>query len=403
MMSQVVSLKDFYKPHKGQLRVHLSPARWKILSCGARWGKDRASIMEMIWTVLWLGSQPRPASLVPKVLAWYVAPTYQMARQGWRELLTITARLGIQKGVQRKDYIIYLPNDIVIEVKSADRPETLKAVGLDVLVMTESALVPEEAWYESLQPRLISPHRLGKAILNSTPRGKNWFYEIFQAGLQDGKFIASFHAPTWENPYIPKEEIEHLRQTMPPHKFAQEIEAKFVTNEQYIFLDYLYSNFILPREEEPKPTAKYIAGVDFGRVDDFTAVAIFEVQGSVYYMRDYLLIRHESYGEIMNRVVALLKKWNVSYVAVESVAFQEVLIDELASKVKTHVAKITTTATNRNDMIDKVVLKMSSKELFMIDSDELREHFKYVSWDGNKYKHDKGKHDDMMMATALAL
>jgi hypothetical protein len=359
--------------------------------------------MEMIWTVLWLGSQKRPKSLIPKVLAWYVAPSYIMARQGWRELVHITSELGILKNLSKKDYILYLPNDIVIEVKSADRPETLKAVGLDVLVMTESALVDETAWYESLQPRLVSPHRLGKAILNSTPRGKNWFYDMFQRGLNDGKFIASFHAPTWENPYIPMEEIEHLRQTMPKHKFEQEIEAKFVVNEQYVFTEYLFSHFILPRKEYPESGKVYIAGVDFGRVDDFTAVAIFEVSDTVYRMVDYLLVRHESYADILDRVIEKLVFWKVSYVAVETVAFQDVLADEISRHINATVKKISTSASNKNDMIDKLVLKFSRDELYMIDSEDVKDHFKYVSWDGSRYKHDKGKHDDLMMASAMAL
>ena len=105
-----------------------------------------------------------------------------------------------------------LKNGALIEVKSADNPEALVAVGLDLLIITEAALVKQEAWEISLRPRLSSPGRLGMAIFNGTPKGKNWFYHLYLRGQDmnqpDWK---SWNKPTLDNPYIDPAEIEKAK------------------------------------------------------------------------------------------------------------------------------------------------------------------------------------------------
>jgi hypothetical protein len=59
-----------YEPHAGQLAVHRSTARFRVVACGVRWGKTFAAAMEAI-----------AAALEPKesAIGWVVAPTYDLA------------------------------------------------------------------------------------------------------------------------------------------------------------------------------------------------------------------------------------------------------------------------------------------------------------------------------------
>ena len=72
-----------YEPHPGQLEVHLSDARRRILACGVRWGKTRCAVMEGIAAAL----EPKERSV-----GWVVAPTYDLCDRVFRELAILAAR-----------------------------------------------------------------------------------------------------------------------------------------------------------------------------------------------------------------------------------------------------------------------------------------------------------------------
>src|SRR5688500_3789744 len=55
-----------YTPHPGQVLVHASKARFRVLACGVRWGKSMAAGMEVVAEML------QPAE---KARGWIVAPT----------------------------------------------------------------------------------------------------------------------------------------------------------------------------------------------------------------------------------------------------------------------------------------------------------------------------------------
>jgi hypothetical protein len=68
----------------------------------------------------------------------------------------------------------------------------------------------------------------GAAIAASTPSGvaeDNWFWRICN---EPSYGFAEFVAPTIANPFIPRDEIEALRQVHNPLVFSQEFEAQFV-------------------------------------------------------------------------------------------------------------------------------------------------------------------------------
>jgi hypothetical protein len=58
-----------YTPHPGQLLVHRSRARFRVLACGTRWGKSTCAAMEAVAALL----EPRE-----RAVGWLVAPTYEV-------------------------------------------------------------------------------------------------------------------------------------------------------------------------------------------------------------------------------------------------------------------------------------------------------------------------------------
>lgn len=200
--------------HPGQEQVRMHPARFKVLSCGRRWGKTR------------LGTALCTEVGLQGGRAWWVAPTYKLANVGWRG----ARGLGIQipgAEIRMGDRMVVYPGGGTVEIRSADDPQSLRGEGLDFAVLDECAYMKEAAWSESLRPSLSD--RLGGALFISTPHGLNWFRRLWLRG-EDTDFPDwfSWRFRTIDNPYISVDEIETARRGMLGRLFRQEFEADFL-------------------------------------------------------------------------------------------------------------------------------------------------------------------------------
>ena len=73
---------------------------------------------------------------------------------------------------------ITLLNDVIISLKGADRPETMRGVSLSYLVMDEYADMKPDVWELILRPALAD--RSAPALFIGTPMGRNHFYELYR-------------------------------------------------------------------------------------------------------------------------------------------------------------------------------------------------------------------------------
>ena len=63
-----------YAPHEKQVLIHQSPARFKLLAAGSRFGKDRCMVMEFIQKFAEMISEDRGPELVPSVYGMVCCP-----------------------------------------------------------------------------------------------------------------------------------------------------------------------------------------------------------------------------------------------------------------------------------------------------------------------------------------
>jgi predicted phage terminase large subunit-like protein len=202
--------------HEGQLTVAQDPARWKILCAGRRFGKTRLGVQLCLEVALKGGR------------AWWVAPTFSIARVGWRDIAASAKSFPreIEPRVSLANMQIDLANGGSIGVRSADNPQRLRGEGLDFLVMDEAAFCKPEVWAEVLRPTLTE--RKGSALFISTPIGRdNWFYDLWEQA-EDADNWARFRFSTTDNPRIDPEEVEAARKEVGSIVFAQEYLAEFV-------------------------------------------------------------------------------------------------------------------------------------------------------------------------------
>jgi len=70
----IIDLADFYSPHIGQMEVHNSKAKVKILEAARRWGKSRAGLGELLYTYVDALDIPASPDLTPPFHSWIVVP-----------------------------------------------------------------------------------------------------------------------------------------------------------------------------------------------------------------------------------------------------------------------------------------------------------------------------------------
>ena len=214
---------DFPPLHEPQQEVRDSDARWKILCAGRRFGKSRLGVQLCMEKALAGGR------------VWWVAPTFAIARVGWRDVVAAASVFPKDAGVDVKvgDMTVHFPGGGSISVKSADNPQRLRGEGLHFLVMDEAAFVREETWTEVLRPTLTE--NKGSALFISTPIGMdNWFYKLWEKA-EKAEDWARFQYPTTANPMIDPAEVESAREDLGELVFAQEYLADFISEGAQVF------------------------------------------------------------------------------------------------------------------------------------------------------------------------
>lgn len=289
------------KVHRYQKIVMHDPRRFRVVVAGRRWGKTQVSKISLI----------RFAAEQGKRLVWYVAPTYQQARDiMWDDLKASIPRAWIRK-IHETRMIIYLINGSKIQLKGADKPDSLRGVGLHFVVIDEAQDIKEETWETVLQPTLATTN--GRALFIGTPKSYNWLYDRFMLG-QRGDYVLderkrrvpnewkSWQFPTITSPFIPRREIEARRRDMDPKSFRQEFQASFEAMSGRVYYPFDRNEHVGDYPFNPKLPI-YI-GMDFN-IDPMSSIVIQEQpNGEIWVVDECVLYgsnAQETADELMRR------------------------------------------------------------------------------------------------------
>ena len=108
--------------HNAQMEIFTSPKRFKVASCGRRFGKSYLAAWVLIIKALQSDSKD----------VFYVAPTFQQAKDILWSILKTVGK-DVIKAAHENTATLTLINDRKIYLKGSDRPDTLRGVGLSYL------------------------------------------------------------------------------------------------------------------------------------------------------------------------------------------------------------------------------------------------------------------------------
>lgn len=271
------------KLHHAQSQVYTHTARFKVVTAGRRWGKTNLAKTVCI----------EKAATKKKVKVWYVAPSYAMAKNiMWDELKDSIPRKWIKK-VNETDLSIKLINGSVIECKGADKPDSLRGVGLYFVVLDEYQDMKPDTWTRVLRPTLAKDR--GHALFIGTPKGYANLYDLHMRGQGKNKLWKSWQFPTITSPFIPASEIEEAKRDMDPKSFAQEFMASFETMSGRVY--YAFDRHVHVGNYPFNPNLPIWVGSDFN-IDPMSSVILQPQPNGEVWAVDEISIRNSNTLEV---------------------------------------------------------------------------------------------------------
>lgn len=339
-ISKIKTIKTNYTPYDYQNQMHMSTARFRIISGGIRSGKDFSMTFELFKYACACANEERPVDLQP-VLAWIVAPNEYIATQNFKRLKNLIPS-DLVADYSKSTNSILTKNGILFEIKSAYDPESLVAVALDCVLITEAARIKdlEDVW-SNLEGRLNSPGRGlggkgGIGLINSSPLGKNYFYKMWQWGNphnpERDEDWESFKWTHWDNPEIAKKADipgkngltyrQRLERRMSRNRYLQDYMAEFLADDYSVYPNFkdrcsvkIPSNLndeerqaYIDEWRQVVPYSEYIIGYDPAGTKDAAPVVVFEKgTGKLVYNKD---LRTLGWDGQFDEIARLQKKYN---------------------------------------------------------------------------------------------
>jgi Terminase large subunit, T4likevirus-type, N-terminal/Terminase RNaseH-like domain len=265
--------------------VFRSEKRFKIVVAGRRWGK---SWLGLWWLVVMAFSQPNRN-------CYYLAPNYRQAKRiAWLVLKQFIPP-ALRRRTSEQELFLELHNGSMIQLHGGDRPDCLRGVGLDAVVLDEYAFCDPDLWPMVIRPMLAD--RRGQALFISTPNSLNHFYDLYTTARTRTDWDA-FRYRTADGGYVGPNELAALGAEMDGKRYAQEFEASFETLQTRVY--YAFDRECNLSQLEFSPSLPILIGMDFN-VNPMTAVVAQKV-GYQCHVIDEIVLKNSNTVEMMQEI-----------------------------------------------------------------------------------------------------
>jgi len=341
------------------------------------------------------------AAIVGQSVAWF-SPIYRMLTDVWdtvrNMLYPFSSRISIQ------DRRIELYGGGVIDFWSLDNADAVRGKKYHRVVIDEAAMIRNlrQAWQAVLRPTLTDNR--GDMLMLSTPRGYDFFREMWLRGNDAEDGYSSWQLPTSQNPLIDPSEISAAQREVSDRVFRQEYLAEFITDGE-VFRDVL--SLATGDTVTYTPSHDYIIGADWagsGSGGDFTAfVVVDSTARQVVYLDRFSGV---SYQQQSDRLHALYERYRAVAVYAELNAMGAPVVESLISRGM-RVTGMTTTNASKAMWVDMLALAIEQQSITLLNDPHLIAELQ--SYQSTRlpsgvfrYSAPDGQHDDCVMALLLA-
>lgn len=391
--------------HAGQLDIIRNARRFNVVSCGRRFGKT-AMGLAMAMT----GYPGHYKGLMQGYDVGWFAPNYKLLDEAWRNAKNALGAQGIIKRTDSQQHRMELTTGGSLDFWTLEDPDGGRGRKYGLVLVDEAAMARhlQQAWDAAIRPTLTDYQ--GAAWFFSTPKGRNFFWELHQRG-QSAHWPdwAAHHAPTVSNPHIDPAEVEDARKSLPERIFAQEYLATFLEDGGGVFRRVTEAiDNTLPADSHKAVADRdgraYVIGVDWGRHNDFTVFTVVDAKERAVVAVDRFT--DIDYSFQLGRLQALHQRFPKAPILAESNSMGGPLIEQL-QRLRLPVRPFQTTAASKTEAIEALALafeqgsiripalKWLVDELMAFDQERLAS-------GAMRYAAPRGGHDDGVMSLAIA-
>lgn len=296
-----MQVKIPYKPRALQAEMHQSVKRWNVLVMHRRFGKT-------VWAVNHLIKHCLTCEL-PRPRVAFVAPTFAQAKRIAWDYVKYYA--GVIPGVSFNETELRcdFPNGGRLMLLSAENPDALRGIYLDLCVFDEFGMQNPRVWNEVVRPALSD--RQGGAVFLGTPAGHNHFFDL----LEQAKAEEANGSDQWyhnvvkasQSEIVPEEELDAARSMMTPEQYEQEYECSFTA----AIIGAYYGNLLSDADDDGRitkvpydPAYPVHTAWDLG-INDSTAIWFAQIfRGGAVHVIDY----YENSGVGLDHYAEILRQ-----------------------------------------------------------------------------------------------
>jgi len=254
-------------PHKQQRVIENCKKKRILINAGRRAGK----------TFMVVRIALRMASRGKRVL--YIAPTRVQTDAFWEKLtewLGPAISAGLVKKYEQKRVIEFIASGGRIEARTGHKPDHLRGGWGDYIILDEYAYQNPVIYERVVLPMTLDTD--GTIVFISTPDLRNHFYLTYLKALENPSWKV-FTFTSLDNPFLSERALEEMTKDMTDQDYRQEILAEFLPGIGQVFI--LDKNDFYSRENASKRAEacvkaghRIVAGLDWGRKNDFTSLSI---------------------------------------------------------------------------------------------------------------------------------
>ena len=222
--------------------------RYSVVNASRGFGKSYLAATAAIIAVQELINLPAD---VPNKNVALIAPTYSQAVDIYYPL--IAWQLGMEDFADKASKAagqFWFPNNVQLKLWSYEASQRMRGTGQYFVVADEvtswkgAGMNLKESWESIIQPCVAtrwSPMNAkkfnanpGRALIISTPSGYDYFYEMYNRQDSDNSW-KSYTYTYKDSPFLDEEEIDRVKLTLDPLKFAREYTASFEDSGNNVF------------------------------------------------------------------------------------------------------------------------------------------------------------------------
>jgi hypothetical protein len=407
-------------PEHQKLLRDISPKQ--VAVCGRGWGKSLVFSRKNLWL---LYTKPKIESLI-------ISSTQRQSMIMFDYCYsTIMANPLLKQKVQRPG-----TTNTIIKLKpplggrlialpcSKDK---LRGYHPNYIFIDEASIVPSEMITSEIMMMLTKPN--ASLIMSGTPMGSD---HVFRKAFLDTKRYSVHHYASYQSPLVSQTQLDEWKELMTQEEWQREVEGLWIEATHTFFpmnliiacVDTELGNPDSPNTyiediEKAKPQqlkGPYYAGLDLGKQIDYSVLVIVQrlETGEIRLAHKRQLPLGTNYPEVIGYVARAHQVFKFERLHVDKGGIGDAVVDELNRTNIYGVEGVFFTEIEKENMLNNLKLLMEKKLLKIIGDDKTliaqmnEQQYEYMQPKTAqerihlKFWHPQGRHDDQLMALALA-